>query len=201
MANEFNNEVVNITNENKEQDTKSSTGFINGHEYVDLGLSVKWATHNIGAEYPSDYGDYIAWGEMQPKSEYVVRNSVTYCKRFKNIEGNPAYDAARANWGGTWRLPTKDEIEELTLCKRRWITERGHEGYEIIGPNGNSIFLPAGGWHHKTKLRKAGEEASYWSATPRKFFLFSFTLYFGRDFFRRDFNLRYDGGLIRPVSK
>ena len=85
----------------------------NGHEYVDLGLSVKWATCNIGAFSPEDYGEYFSWGEITPKSSYIPSNSISYKKGLNNIIANPKYDAARANWGGGWRLPTEDEVAEL----------------------------------------------------------------------------------------
>uniref|UniRef100_UPI0025B2398C PEGA domain-containing protein n=2 Tax=uncultured Muribaculum sp. TaxID=1918613 RepID=UPI0025B2398C len=89
----------------------STTGnTINGHEYVDLGLSVKWAACNVGASSPEDYGNYYAWGETATKAEYTESNSKTYGKTMGDISGNPQYDAARANWGGTWRLPTKAEF-------------------------------------------------------------------------------------------
>ena len=86
---------------------------INGHEYVDLGLSVKWATCNIGAETPWDYGDYFAWGETEPKDDYSSGNCLTYGIELPDISGDPEYDAARAGWGGTWRMPTGTEMDEL----------------------------------------------------------------------------------------
>ena len=80
----------------------------NGHEYVDLGLSVKWATCNVGASSPEDTGYDFAWGETKPKATYTESNSVTYGNSsIGNIAGDARYDAARANWGGSWRLPRK----------------------------------------------------------------------------------------------
>ena len=94
---------------------------INGHEYVDLGLSVKWATCNVGASKPEDYGNDYAWGETSTKSSYTSDSSKTYGKQMNDIKGNSQYDAARANWGGTWRLPTGAELEELkNKCTWRW---------------------------------------------------------------------------------
>ena len=122
-----------------------ATGTINGYEYVDLGLSVKWATCNIGASQPSDYGYYFAWGETFPKSNYDRDNCSTKGKETGNIKGNSTYDAARANWGSTWRLPTIQECNELENCEWIETTIDGHKGYKIIGKNGNSIFLPAAG--------------------------------------------------------
>ncbi len=140
---------------------------INGHEYVDLGLSVKWATCNVGANKPEDYGDYFAWGETNTKSSYTSDNSKTNGKQMNDIKGNSQYDAARANWGGTWRLPTKAELEELkNKCTWRWTTQNGVKGYKVTGPNGNSIFLPAAGYRYGSSLRSAGEYGYYWSSTP-----------------------------------
>ena len=140
---------------------------INGHEYVDLGLSVKWATCNVGANKPEDYGDYYAWGETKTKSEYWDDNSVTYGKSFSDIKGDSRYDAARANWGGSWRLPTKKEYEELVnRCTWKWMTQNGVKGYKVTGPNGNSIFLPAAGYRFGSSLNDAGEYGYYWSSTP-----------------------------------
>ena len=84
------------------QPTKPTTGSHNGYEWVDLGLSVKWATKNVGASSPSNYGDYYAWGETSTKSEYLDSNSKTYGKSMGNIGGNSSYDVARYRWGGNW---------------------------------------------------------------------------------------------------
>ncbi len=143
--------------------------FKNGHEYVDLGLpsGLKWATCNVGANSPSEYGDYFAWGETSPKSEYIESNCVTYGKEIGDISGNARYDAARANWGGTWRLPTKAECKELKdRCTWTWTTQGGHNGYKVKGPNGNTIFLPAAGYRRGTSLYYAGERGYFWSSTP-----------------------------------
>ena len=140
---------------------------INGHEYVDLGLSVKWATCNVGASKAEDYGNYYAWGETSTKSDYSSSNSVTYGKSFSDIKGDSRYDAARANWGGSWRLPTKKEYEELlNRCTWKWTTQNGVNGYRVTGPNGNSIFLPAAGYRDGSSLYSAGSNGYYWSSTP-----------------------------------
>ena len=82
--------------------TTSTTGELNGHEWVDLGLSVRWATCNVGSSVPSGYGDYYAWGEIETKMEYTEENSVTYGVELGDISGNPQYDVATANWGEGW---------------------------------------------------------------------------------------------------
>ena len=94
-----------------------ATGQILGHDYVDLGLSVVWATCNIGAESPSDYGDYFAWGEAETKSSYTESNRATY-----NESSYTFLDAASAQWGSAWRMPTMEECKELIYgCKYyRW---------------------------------------------------------------------------------
>ena len=142
---------------------------INGHEFVDLGLSVKWATCNVGASSPSGYGNYYAWGETKPKSSYDEDNSVTYGKNLGDIAGDSRYDAARANWCGTWRMPTKAEIEELRdekNCMWKWTTQGGHTGYKVTSKkNGNSIFLPSAGNRCGSSLDDAGGSGFYWSST------------------------------------
>ena len=140
---------------------------INGHEYVDLGLSVKWATSNVGADNPWDYGDYFAWGETEQKKEYTAETSLTYDVEMPDISGNPEYDVARLKWGGTWRMPDEAEMNELMdECTWEWTAEHGINGTKVTGPNGNSIFLPAAGFRNFTSLYFLGERGSYWSSAP-----------------------------------
>jgi len=114
-------------------------GSHNGHDYVDLGLpsGTLWATCNIGADSPEANGYYFAWGDLSPKDEY---SNETY-DYYDSPSVLPSYsDAATSNWGGKWRMPTEEEVAELKMkCEWKW---KGN-GYEVIGPNGNSIFLPA----------------------------------------------------------
>ena len=149
----------------------SVSGTINGHDYVDLGLSVKWATCNVGASSPSDYGDYFEWGTSTTSSLYIQEDSVayvTYDENIGDIAGDARYDAARANWGSSWRLPTKAELEDLRdKCTWEWVVLDGHKGYKVTGRNGNSIFLPAAGSHSGT-VAFDGEYGCYWSSTPDK---------------------------------
>ena len=176
---------------------------INGHEYVDLGLSVKWATCNVGASSPEDYGDYFAWGETKTKSTYYNDNSVTYRKKFSDIGGQSQYDAARANWGGTWRLPTKAELEELeNRCTWKWTTQNGVKGYKVTGPNGNSIFLPAAGYRFGSSLSSAGEYGYYWSSTPsERDSNRAYGLFFNSSNQYVYWVSRYDGQSVRPVAE
>ena len=154
-------EAVNRTN------TYAATGAINGHEYVDLGLSVKWATCNVGASSPEDYGDYYAWGETETKASYDEDNCETWEKKIGDI-GGTSRDVARVKWGGPWRLPTLDEIRELEdNCDYEWTTLNGVKGVKYTSrKNGNSIFLPAAGWRRGTSLDGAGEYGDYWGSTP-----------------------------------
>ncbi|MCD8287114.1 MAG: DUF5640 domain-containing protein [Clostridia bacterium] len=187
---------------------EASSRYINGHEYVDLGLSVKWATCNVGASSPAAYGNYYAWGETTTKSEYTEENSKTHDVSMGSIAGNPRYDAARANWGGSWRLPTASEIGELVKkCERRWTNVGGHHGYMLTGPSGNSIFLPAASSYNGTWILATGSAGDYWSATPneddtqRAYFLyFMFDYDLGNLFVRHDTS-RYFGCSVRPVSE
>ena len=144
-------------------------GEINGHEWVDLGLSVRWATCNIGASSPSEYGGYYAWGETETKTEYFSENSITWEQDISDISGDPRYDAATANWGEGWRLPSSDELKELVdECTWVWMTEDGHGGFKVTGPNGASIFLPANGYKlFDFETSSVGELGHYWSSSPK----------------------------------
>ena len=157
----------------------SSTNTINGHEWVDLGLSVKWATKNVGASSPSDYGYHFAWGETRKKDNYDWKTCFdcldsmgdswgTYKIGGKtSISPTSGHDTARENWGGTWRMPTDAEFEELCKkCDWTWTSQGGHNGYLVTSKtNGNSIFLPAAGWRFVTDTYYVGERGGYWSGT------------------------------------
>ena len=142
---------------------------INGHEYVDLGLpsGLKWATCNVGANSPEEYGDYYAWGETETKDEYTEENSYTYGVKMNDISGDPKYDVARKKWGDNWRMPTYYEMEELIdLCFWEWKTKNGINGYKVTGWNHNSIFLPAEGVRCESSLDGDGNTGFYWSTKP-----------------------------------
>ena len=178
----------------------------NGYDYVDLGLpsGIKWAAYNVGATAPEEYGDYFAWGEISPKSSYYESNSVTYGKSMSDISGNAQYDAARANWGGDWRMPTTSEQRELlNNCSWQWTTLNGVNGYRVTGPNGNSIFLPAAGFRNGTSLYYEGSNGNYWSSTPEElnsdhaYYLTFYSYYCDWDYSGYPPN----GQSVRPVSK
>ncbi len=179
----------------RESTSNSQTGN-NGHEYVDLGLSVKWATCNVGATAPEDYGDYFAWGETSPKSTYnwssykwcngSYDTLTKYCTSsdFGTVDNKTTLessdDAATVNWGGSWRMPTKAEQDELrTKCTWTWTTQNGVKGYKVTGPNGNFIFLPAAGERHDSSLCSAGSDGHYWSSSLNSYSsYYAYYLYF-----------------------
>ena len=173
----------------------------NGHEYVDLGLSVKWATYNVGANKPEDYGDYFAWGETTPKTNYSSDNCKTYGKQMSNISGNAQYDAATTNWGGSWRMPTKSEMQELIdKCIWTWTTQNGVNGYKVKGPNGNSIFLPVAGYRDGSSLYNAGNRGYYWSSTPYESYSnYAYYLSFNSSNHYMNNYHRDNGQSVRPV--
>ena len=148
---------------------KKSEQTVNGQAYVDLGLSVKWASCNVGADKPSEFGNRYAWGETSVKERYTVRNCRTWERNINDIAGNPVHDAARASWGGSWRMPTRAELQELIdSCQWYWVLQDKQRGYLVKSRrNGNSIFLPATGWHSNDSAacytRQYGD---YWSSTP-----------------------------------
>ncbi len=160
------------------------TGNANGHDYVDLGLpsGKKWATCNVGADSPIEFGDYYAWGEITPKETYTWSNYL-WCngeestitkysdnphEGYNGFTDNlrtllPEDDAATVNWDASWRMPTYSEMFELkTNCVVTWITKNGINGRLFTGPNGNSIFLPAAGNRYDNTSGGAGTYGSYW---------------------------------------
>lgn len=155
-------------------------------EVVDLGLpsGLKWRGWNVGASKPEEYGNYYAWAETSPKSNYNSSNykypatnlgdgMIVYAKYDSTpIHGDgktvlePEDDAATANLGNGWRTPTFNEFKELReKCTWAWTTRNGVNGMLVTGPNGKSIFLPAGGWYDKTTLNNKTTYGSYWTAT------------------------------------
>ena len=146
-----------------------------GVEAVDLGLpsGTKWANMNVGAEKPEDYGSYFAWGETQPKDVYNW-DTYIHCdgsySTFHDIGSDIAgtgYDAATANWGGKWVMPTyEDMIELLNNTTHEWTTVNGINGRKFTSKtNGNSIFLPAAGYRGGASLGGQGTYGDYWSAS------------------------------------
>ena len=174
----------------------------NGHEYVDLGLSVNWANCNVGADKPEDYGDYYAWGEIEPKESYTWENhrfrtggnneddlklsKYTSMYYTSMLDADNRYyvadnktlldledDVAHVKWGGNWRIPTDQEMNELIdSCTLIWTTVNGVNGClitsKISGFTDRSIFLPAAGRYFRTNNYNAGTWGSYWSNSVNK---------------------------------
>ena len=163
------NEAGTVYGEVKSFVTETISGTENGHDYVDLGLpsGLKWATCNVGANSLESYGNYYAWGEISTKVTYLTTNSLTYEKNMNDISGNAKYDAATANWGGNWRMPTRDELNELrNNCTWTWTTQNGVNGYKVTSKtNGGSIFMPAAGSKNSSFVG-VGERGEYWTSTP-----------------------------------
>ena len=161
-----------------------------------LPSGLKWAKCNLGASKPSDYGDYYAWGETAPKAEYTWatykwmqagKSGWQYITKYTFADGqtggiwydssgafigdnktalDAADDAATANLGSPWRMPTEVEIQELIdNCTWTWTTQDGVSGYKVDGPNGNAIFLPAAGNREDSVLKDAGSLGYYWSSS------------------------------------
>lgn len=143
---------------------------------VDLGLSVKWAAYNVGATKPEEYGDYYAWGEVETKEDYAETNYEftnvdQYGDYYQVLPGGfsdiskTQYDPATVNWGKEWRIPRKLELVEL-FDKSTFVrtTYNSIEGLRVIGPNGNSIFLPASGYRNEYGGNYKGEFGYYWTS-------------------------------------
>ncbi|MBE6239952.1 MAG: hypothetical protein E7115_00405 [Bacteroidales bacterium] len=181
----------------------SLTGTHKSHEWVDLGLSVKWATCNVGASNPGEYGNYYAWGETTTMKEYNYGECASWGKSWGDIGGNSSRDAATANWGGDWRLPTKEDFEELREhCTWEWTTLNGHNGYKVTSKqNGQSIFLPAAGYRGGDAGEgSVGSYGDYWSSTPYEGNAYdAFGLYFIEDYHSVNWYDRDLGRSVRPV--
>ena len=151
----------------------------NWHRYVDLGLpsGLLWATCNVGASEPWESGLYFSWGNVDGHKkdsgyDFGTSNDRPYATTpgaslTGNIPVNAEYDAARANIGGSWRMPTKDEFQELRgNCTRKWTTQNGINGMLFISNiNGNSVFFPAAGLYIESTLSYKGEYGYYWSSS------------------------------------
>ncbi len=146
-------------------------GKINGHEWVDLGLpsGIRWATCNVGATKPEQSGTLFAWGEIAPKTLYAPENGKTYGKDIADISGNATYDVATAKWGKGWRMPTKEEFEELLYyCNYEYVKRGNLWGHLFTSWLTNrSIFLPSTGYKERSsKHIEATVCGLYWTSTP-----------------------------------
>ena len=187
---------------------------------IDLGLpsGLKWASCNVGATAPEEFGGYYAWGETEEKEDYSWTykycngsyDSMTkYCT--DSYDGTidnkttlePEDDVAHVQWGGSWRMPTKAEQDELrNNCTWNWTTLNGVNGYRITGLNGNSIFLPAAGYRDGVEVYSQGYCGHYWSSSlssDGSYHACGLALVSsGYDW---DSGLRYFGQSVRPVCE
>ena len=212
--------------ENRPQDRPQGDQTVNnGHIYVDLGLSVKWATCNVGAAIPEEYGGYYAWGETEEKDNYNYNynwstykwcngseNTMTkYCtdSYYGTVDNktvlDPEDDVAHVKWGGSWRMPTKAEQNELrNSCTWTWTTQNGVNGYKFTSKtNGNSIFLPAAGYRNGAYLYDSDSVGNYWSSSLDSYgsvdavsLCFDGSIFYGCGIFSR-----YIGCSVRPVCE
>ena len=189
------------------------------HEWVDLGLpsGTLWATCNLGATSPEEYGDYFAWGEVEPKEVYdwstykwcngADSTLTKYC-----IDGacgivdnktvlDPEDDAAYVNWGPSWRMPTMEQLLELkNICTTQRLEINGVMGALITGPNGNTVFFPLAGQINGSEYERVGNYGYFWSTD-----IFSDDsnvaryIYFNGAYFTAWNRYRYFGFTIRAV--
>ena len=193
------------------------------HDYVDLGLpsGTLWATCNLGADNPEDYGDYFAWGETAPKQQYdwttykwggydsggafhldKYNTDSQYGPIDNNLELDPVDDAAYVNWGSSWRMPTMGQQQELVEeCAWLWTTRNGVNGYMITGPNGNTMFLPASGAYRENMVWWEGNNGHYWSNTLYDYAPFnSYCIqFFSASYSNWYADRRSEGRSVRPV--
>lgn len=170
---------------------------------VDLGLSVYWCSCNVGAEAPEEYGDYYAWGETKPKSQYSKdnysyydANTTQYIDIGEDISGTE-YDAATVNLGKDWRMPTKEEMQELIdNCTWEWTQINGINGFRVSSSNGNSIFLPAAGKKSYSANTLQSESLLYYTAS------FSGNQFYGKSDYGPTITeqSKYEGLTIRSVT-
>lgn len=196
----------------------------NDHAFVDLGLTsgTLWATMNVGATSPEDYGDYFAWGETKGyKSGKTSFSWSTYSlcggssstmKKYcvssdygtvdDKTELELADDVARANWGGDWRMPSSAQIDELiSECTTTWATQNGVSGRKVTSKkNGNSLFLPFAGFRSNSTLNSGGSYGYYWSRSLNAGYSNNgYGLSFYSSYFIRSYSNRYYGQSVRPV--
>ncbi len=197
-------------------------GGTGNHAYVDLGLpsGLLWATCNVGADIPEDYGDYFAWGETATKDDYdwstykwcngdwgnLVLTKYCTDSYYGTVDNktvlDPEDDAAHVNRGGDWRMPTTEEWIELhDKCTWTWTTLGGKNGYCVTGSNDKFIFLPAAGYRPGTVVSNAGSGGYYWSSSlyssdPSDAYFMGFDSGF---VYPQYYNSRYYGLSVRPV--
>ena len=166
--------VFQTTDEHGSPDVYLSCPDDNHPHLIDLGLpsGTKWACCNIGASSPEQYGGYYAWGETEEKNRYAwstyihCDGSSSTCHHIGDDIAGTEYDVAHVKWGGSWRMPSVDQIRELLdNCTRTWTQQNGVNGTLVTGPNGKTVFLPAAGYRWDDDLFGGGEGGHYWSSS------------------------------------
>ena len=190
---------------------KDNPGEEAGREVIDLGLpsGTKWASCNVGATKPEEYGGYYAWGETEEKEFYDKSTYKFYqddeCVNIGSDISGTNYDVAHVKWGGNWCMPTLDDIKELLdNCTYEWTTLNGVYGRKFTSNiNGNSIFLPAAGYRWYGDLYYAGEYGIYWSSAQYPdYSYYAYYLYFGSGYaYWLSYLYRYYGRSVRPVIR
>lgn len=193
------------------------TGVEEQHAYVDMGLSVMWATYNVGATAPEEYGEYYAWGETETKDDYSWRtykwgkreyslNKYCLFGEFGNVDYKmtlePEDDAAHVKWGGRWRMPSlSDMLELIENCKWKWTKYNGVRGHLVTSKiNGNCIFLPATGFRINEGTYSDGKQGSYWTSSLEAVTSYYSVLLSAIPSNPHEASLyRYGGNTIRPV--
>ena len=192
------------------------------HEAVDLGLpsGLKWATCNVGATKPEEAGAYFAWGEVEEKEDYSwstykwSKDDTSTITKYANAKDDgswdgmlePADDVAHVRWGGSWRMPTQAEAEELVKnCKVKKTTQNDVNGFLFTGPNGNSIFLPTPGVKFEKGMEWEDKHGDYWTSglnkSSNKSAAYLYTYYESNDWGVRYYSdNRREGYCIRPVT-
>lgn len=169
-----NGQKVQFTEENVDHvdfSPKPDAPMLTPGEIVDMGLSVKWASCNLGALTPTEFGGYYAWGETSTKEEYTEDTYTYYDKNTNSYTdigseiGGTSYDAATVNLGKGWRIPSAEHLKELLKCKHEWTQIDGVNGFIFTGANGNTIFLPAAGARSDDNIYQEGMWSFYWSST------------------------------------
>lgn len=193
-----------------------SEGVENGHAWVDLGLSVRWATMNVGASSETDNGTFYAWGETTPRPETYTEAQYSFydssTKQYTKYVTNSRYgvidnkrvlvlsdDVAHVKWGGKWRMPTKEEFEEFA---KKCSNEREGDGYRITGPNSNTIYMPWVQYAYGGSSSYSKQTCLYWCSTVDEVYndrACSYALVKSYDPYAVNSHFRNDGLLVRPV--
>ena len=211
--------LPNVKSRSKSQEKKDES--VLEHKWVDLGLSVKWATCNVGANKPEEFGDFYAWGETKKKRNYsnnkyeflegsgILEKILQKYNKYNNVDRLRKLelldDVAHSKWDGSWRMPTKSEFKELIdNCTWNWTTMNGVKGYIVTSKKSGytdcSIFLPAAGYRQGTSHYYAGSCGDYWSSSRNTSGMcYAYYLGFNPGMMDLGHDSRYYGHSVRAV--